>query len=737
MLYYRSDDMWKRGNLANLCPLHSQLVISIEVELIQTSTTDTFLKAICFYLYMEKKKMDYTAGSGRHSIDQASSEANPLSSAPANSIRARAFAAIGGNVGMNISAGPPHILLFERDQQLMGLLTNELRQAGIECRAARTAVEVFDAIARYPIRMVLVNLAQAATARREFWVALDTQRRGRGIQVLTFHCTNLAGYGPAVDDDEERTASVIADLEVDGMLGVVNLINAVRSRLAASNAGATGTISKVGNNAAPTSPTGTRGTTPASSPPMQNAGHTIRGMVSPNPSQALSSPAPVEASRSVGTYTDKIRAVIYPNQRSRNTSPSSTHDNSTGDGQYIPNSEQQLSVQEQQRAGRYPQNSDISTSIAATSTPMNTTPPMVDPASRQGRRPGSDAGIPKESSLAQLSRMLQEQRTPALEELAQRGSSEPVNSLSEETTIHQRVRPTSDTPISSIPLRASPIQDLPVERSSGGQSDFSAQVNTRWHEDPAATHYTQASASPTLASLGMPSTPPPVSTTAQPPASAPLQAQALSSEDSGQFSVPIEEPPPYYAPPQASEKPEQEEQYQDTPGVEQSIRYTEHNTSASMEQQPTMALPTTPRTPDNALLLDIMQSLPPMTSPPPQPQTLNGRATRSLGNVLLEGHLVPESRLEVAQGIQRMLSGVDMNYQLGEILLMFKLLTPDQLLAASLVSYGLITTTQISALGRIRQELHAIGLEYDLESLVILFRILTSEQLREVRAGWS
>jgi len=38
-----------------------------------------------------------------------------------------------------------------------------------------------------------------------------------------------------------------------------------------------------------------------------------------------------------------------------------------------------------------------------------------------------------------------------------------------------------------------------------------------------------------------------------------------------------------------------------------------------------------------------------------------------------------------------------MNYQLGEILLMFKLLTPDQLLAASLVSYGLITAAQISA----------------------------------------
>ena len=120
-----------------------------------------------------------------------------------------------------------------------------------------------------------------------------------------------------------------------------------------------------------------------------------------------------------------------------------------------------------------------------------------------------------------------------------------------------------------------------------------------------------------------------------------------------------------------------------------------------------------------------------------QPPVLTGRATRSLGNVLLEGNLVPQHRLEVAQNIQRMLRGVDMNYQLGEILLMFKLLTPDQLLAASLVSYGLISSMQISALGRIRQELYSIGLEYDLESLLVLFRILTPDQLREVRASWT
>jgi len=156
----------------------------------------------------------------------------------------------------------------------------------------------------------------------------------------------------------------------------------------------------------------------------------------------------------------------------------------------------------------------------------------------------------------------------------------------------------------------------------------------------------------------------------------------------------------------------------------------------------TLTRPSSTSVTSDDTLLNIVQSLPPISSlptPPPQvpPPVLNGRATRALGSVLLEGHLVPQERLEVAQRIQRMLRGVDLNYQLGEILLMFKLLTPDQLLAASLVSYGLISTAQISALGRIRQEVHSIGLEYDLESLLVLFRILTPEQLREVRASWS
>src|SRR6266571_7137653 len=137
--------------------------------------------------------------------------------------------AIEGSLVMNVSNSATHILLFERDQQLTAILTSEFQLAGYECHAARTAVEVFDAIARHPVRLVLVDLAQAAAGRREFWVALDAQRRGRGVQVFTFRCMNLAGYG--VDDPDESSRTVLTDMEVDGMMGVMKLVDGVRTRI--------------------------------------------------------------------------------------------------------------------------------------------------------------------------------------------------------------------------------------------------------------------------------------------------------------------------------------------------------------------------------------------------------------------------------------------------------------------------------------------------------------------------
>ncbi len=231
---------------------------------------------------------------------------------------------------MNITTGGPHILLFERDQQLVALLTSELQLAGYECHTARTAVEVFDAIARYPVRLVLVDLAQAAATRREFWVALDTQRRGRGVQVLTFHCTNIAGYGPSTEDVEERPQAMLADMEVDGMLGIMNMVNAIRSRMAVSN---TGTVSRLSTNASSTSSIGAHVTAPLPSIPANNSSQTDMRTLPKNSSQpsipaattAVSTSSPTEARRTVApNFTDKIRAVIYPNHRSWSSPGTST-----------------------------------------------------------------------------------------------------------------------------------------------------------------------------------------------------------------------------------------------------------------------------------------------------------------------------------------------------------------------------------------------------------------------------
>jgi hypothetical protein len=655
--------------------------------------------------------MDYTAGQGRQTASEATSGLNQAPASPANSIRARAYAATGGSAGMHITTGGPHILLFERDQQLVTLLTSELQLAGYECHTARTAVEVFDAIARYPVRLVLVNLAQAAASRREFWVALDTQRRGRGVQVLTFHCTNIAGYGPSSYDPDEQSNTMPVDIEVDGMLGIMNMVNAIRSRIAISN---TGTMSRLSANAHASSSLGVQTTLPLPSVPPVNA--------SLAPVQASPAAAPPSAqadfSRTTAPgHTDKIRAVIYPNQRAWSTPRD-----------HIAGGEQTFQTREQQPG--------LAAASPYASSPAETI--VNRPSQTQAARSAPEAPYSNESSLAQLSRMLQEQQSPLQsshqEEVTQERRAEQGNRFLEEAALQQGVRPAEPPPISSMTLRASPIQDMPTDRVTGpgGQSDIPSYTGARRYDESAQPNYVQPSSSPPLMSIATPvspapATPPTLQSTAvksSPPIS---QREEASSQRSGgerfsnsQYNV-QELSPESTIEVKSSER---------SARIERSF---EHNERRQGEQSQVKVVEE-PQAPYNALLLDIVQSLPPM--PPPQPLVYNGRATRSLGSVLLEGHLVAENRLEVAHNIQRMLRGVDMNYQLGEILLMFKLLTPDQLLAASLVSYGLITTAQISALGRIRQELHAIGLEYDLESLLILFRILTPEQIREVRSNW-
>ena len=628
---------------------------------------------------------------------------------------------------MSISTGGPHIIVFERDQQLAALLASELQIVGYECHSSRTAVEVFDAIAHFPIRLVLINLSQAAASRREFWVALDTQRRGNGIQVITFHCSNLAGYGPRDHDDYSQAS--MADMEVDGMPGLMKLIDTIRARVQGPESNATTmprlprtpetqsthdnkpssvARQKLATKMIAHSPKSTTSTPTTRSP------HDALGASQPYPA-----PSPViqlpEGSQA--TYSDKIRAVLT--SPSWNTSQIEAAVPPVGDTTPI--------------GGTAPQRSDP------------TSAPGISMLQRL-----ANGQLYSSPGLAELSRLVQ--GTQLTIEVA--GNHAPSGSSPQDRDYQ---------------LRAAPIQDLPLQRpvsqsglghgAPAGAKPSDGVSHTK-ETQPRLTQQHAASQplQPPLASIGVgpgsqslsPTTPNAIPSALD----REIKPATATSREKDKDSSSTE--PSHYL--EDAETLRYSNRVQDLSyqrGSSETPRYSNpaevhhnfrehtepHRRSAQLTQETQNKDIEESMESRNAVILDILQSLPAIATPSGdieqviQPQVHNGIATRSLGNVLLDGHLVPQDRLEVAQNVQRMLRGVDLNYQLGDILLMFKLLTPDQLLAATLVGYGLITRAQISALGRIRQELHAIGLEYDLENLVILFRILTPEQLREARSS--
>ena len=79
-----------------------------------------------------------------------------------------------------------------------------------------------------------------------------------------------------------------------------------------------------------------------------------------------------------------------------------------------------------------------------------------------------------------------------------------------------------------------------------------------------------------------------------------------------------------------------------------------------------------------------------------------------------------------------MLSDVQVDVKLGELAVLFKFLSRDQLLAAELVSRGLVTPQQIANLGRTKQDLASSGMEYNLADLLTMFDVLPEEQVRQI-----
>lgn len=100
--------------------------------------------------------------------------------------------------------------------------------AGYDVRSARTPVELFGVLSKQLVALVLIDLGNAAAGRREFWVALDAQRRGRALQVMTFRYTTPMHL---LDPDFEPAARALADVEVQGAHEFPKIIDGVRQRI--------------------------------------------------------------------------------------------------------------------------------------------------------------------------------------------------------------------------------------------------------------------------------------------------------------------------------------------------------------------------------------------------------------------------------------------------------------------------------------------------------------------------
>ncbi len=126
------------------------------------------------------------------------------------------------------TAATPLVVLFERDDAIAVPLLAQIRLAQYDVRAARTPVELFDILGKHDVALVLVDLGNATAGRREFWVALDGQRRGHPTQVMTFRYTPP---GSIFDTDFEAPARAIADVEISGASEFELILDGIRQRV--------------------------------------------------------------------------------------------------------------------------------------------------------------------------------------------------------------------------------------------------------------------------------------------------------------------------------------------------------------------------------------------------------------------------------------------------------------------------------------------------------------------------
>jgi len=480
----------------------------------------------------------------------------------------------------------PLVVLFERDDTIAVPLLSQLRMVGYDVRAARTPVELFGMLGKQLVALVLVDLGNATAGRREFWVALDAQRRGRSLQVMTFRFISPAN---ALDADFEPSARALADVDVRGIHEFQKVLDGVRQRI------------------------------PLNGPPL--------GIAAPG------SIPPIGASLGI---------------------------------------------------------------------PSPFSQPSYSPYSQPSPLPYSQPSFPPYSSNPQPSPFAQ-------------------------------------------PLGASPFaQPAPSNPFGGGQSDNNSPFAQPYSVNPFAAGATPqgnaGGAAPWDHTSAISAASNPFSQPSQPepfgfehPAMPHFDAQQGQFGRQGQH---VQQPAPPRVP-ATSHHSRDDQQFVDVwIPPEEDDQVTSVVPEATFEQIERQGQPhqMNPMHQMHEMGNALQEPTHRMATMPQVNAGYTGTNTeRALSTVLVEGAMLTSQKLEALRGIQQMLGGVGMQFKLGELALLFKFLSPDQLLAALLVSRGLVSPQQIASLGRIKQELAATGKDEDLATLLLKFQVLPADKLRALQ----
>lgn len=628
--------------------------------------------------------------------------------------------------GSGQSVPAPLIVLFERDDTIAVPLLSALRTEGYDVRSARTPVELFDLLGKQSASLVLVDLGLATAARREFWIALDAQRRGRSLQVVTYR--NLAPGAP-FDLDLEPTPQPLADIDLRGTQDFAQLLAVVRQRLPLGQFPLPAYGQPAPQYGQPVTPPVVSPTyAPPSGIPGQPPAY-VAVPYQPNPSPAYGV-AP-------GFGTPPVYGMA-PGAFASPASPVSPAYGVAPGGNVSPGA---LSPW-----GPTP----LAAPVAYGAAPAY--PPPYNPA----------AGYPASNN-------------------ANNGNFGNFGNLAGQPPSSPFAHPNAENPFAPGSY-AAPLAAAPASMQSGMGPDspfaqpyainpFNAAVAGEQHTPPSSAR-DQAPFNPTLPTQSAPKVAP--KAPEPPPSPGPFgfgtrdtrysalgnpftsSPSAPSAEEPGRWVQPADQSfSDTWTPPDASDHHEASAR---PAGISENSAYLPVSSladeragwdafgqpgeqsiydidAADLADQPTASRNYDRR--ERVPTLPTSEHGPTTPVPTTRHQPTSTPTETALSSVLLEGALLTESKLDILKGVQQMLSETGKRYKLGELALLFRFLSPDQLLAALLVSRGLVSPQQIAGLGRVKQELAASGMDHDLESLLIMFNILPEEQLRHLRAELS